>query len=320
MKEKKNNYYIEPELLKWRNKPVKEQFLKSIKSGPIAFYIIFFIISFLITSFAPTVGWSSFAFFLTIAVLGYMRLWRKTKKKLEHDEQTVTSRNQELKKKAGKVCANLLSTRKKSLELSNKGVPAQIKKANNTLEKIKLDFSENALIPFWDEVEKFVVEMDSLDESIRILSNNRNNYYEILHDTVNNLPTDYPVSSHKEEIELMITEFKAIQREAFKKFEFANLWEQRKTQKILAFGFSNLQMAIDNMSNNIVSSINTLNNSINNMNDNMVRGLSDISNDIQSIKMNNVHSISQTNRILKDNLKSIDQKLYNIQHDIEPLH
>ena len=56
------------------------------------------------------------------------------------------------------------------------------------------------------------------------------------------------------------------------------------------------------------------------MNDNMVRGLSDISNDIQSIKMNNVHSISQTNRILKDNLKSIDQKLYNIQHDIEPLH
>lgn len=266
-----------------------------------------------------------FIFLVSLIVLIY-EANKKTLQNRKNEENEFEKKNWKIKNEnkerinlTNQMSFKLNETLSKSEDLLQNGIPLQLDNAKNVLEKIKFEFKENALIPFWDEVENFVEVMNSYQDSLQIIETNQKTYYSIINSTENDFPKEFSTKIDQTIPLKLINDFKTIQREAFKKFEFANLWEQRKTQKILAFGFSNLQDAIYNMSDSITFSINGLNDSIISLNNNIVEGFKTLSNDINSIYIDNRKvDMSTTNKILEDNLTRIDKKLYYIQYNRKP--
>jgi hypothetical protein len=322
----KNNYTIKPNLLRTSFKRIyfdrKKEHLKEMNGLTIRAQIIFLVGSIFAFFGSETLGSLGIIIFIMMVLHNNLVIFNKVTEKKKSIEQQEKAKENDIKTEniqridyAKEMSLKLNEILDKSEELRLKGIPFQLDCAHKVLDKIKFEFQENALIPFWDEIENFVIEMNSYQNSLQIMETNKKIYYQIVHSTENNFPKTFPSYVDEKKTENLISEFKTIQREAFKKFEFANLWEQRKTQKILAFGFSNLQDAINNMSYNIVSSINILNDNISTLDKTISNGYENLS---KVIRLNNLQDLSNTNRILEDNLKSIDEKLYYIQYNRKP--
>lgn len=326
----RNNFYIKPNLL---NTSLKEnvfdrqkEFYKEIDNKTIRAQVIWLICSILIMFLSPVLGLIGIGILVVLGGSYYSTVSKKVTEKQNKIAQDKRAKEYDLEKEnvsrtqqAIEMANKLNEILDKSEYLRTTGIYTQLNSIKSVLNKIKFEFEENALIPFWDEIENFVKEMNSYEESLRILELNKKTYYQIIHSTENNFPKTFPTTIDNNLPEKLINDFKAIQREAFKKFEYANLWEQRKTQKILAFGFSNLQDAINNMSDSIVSAIYVLNDSVIDLNNTVSKGFSRLSEDIQSIKLNNLQDMTATNNILESNLKNIDNKLYYIQYNRKPI-
>ena len=91
------------------------------------------------------------------------------------------------------------------------------------------------------------------------------------------------------------------------KFEFANIWEHRKTQKILIAGFQTLEQAINNMKYEILSAINNLNHSIKSE-----------FRELRNIQIEQIRSIEAGNAALNRTLTSMDTKLYYLEYNKKP--
>ncbi|MDG5493249.1 hypothetical protein [Psychroserpens sp. SPM9] len=331
-----NTYSIKPNLVTTKVKAdyfdrQKEHF-KTMDSHEITKQVLGLVAAIIASYFSTTFGIVIFVFVLLIVIYYNATIWAKVENKRKESERQRRSKESDLKKEnthrtklAEEMSIKLNGVLDKSTFLVTKGLAIQLDSISSTLERIKFEFNENALIPFWDEIEIFVKRMNSYKETLNSLEKNRKLYYQIIHSTENNFPKEFPSKLNKERPEKLINDFKFIQREAFKKFEFANLWEQRKTQKVLAFGFSNLQSAINNMSHSIESAIYNLNNnviSLNknvvNLNNNVVSGQEHLSEKIKSLKLSNVNNVEKVNKTLEKNLSDIDSKLYFIQYNKVP--
>jgi len=105
----------------------------------------------------------------------------------------------------------------------------------------------------------------------------------------------------------VLDELNATIRKAQTKFEFANIWEHRKIQKILIAGFKNLGEAINNMKNEVVSSIENLENSIKS-------DFRHLKNDLNK----GIENFEASQATLNSTLSSMDNKLYFIQYKKKP--
>jgi len=321
---KKTNYSIRPNLDFKKSAEVEfdkiNEHFNAMDKRTIRGQIILLLISIVLYYYSLILLAKIFFFIFVIAVIEYnytisKKISQNRKKREENkiaNERKIAVENKERTNLANQMSFKLNEILNKSEDLRVNGIPYQLNTAKNALEKIKFEFKENALIPFWDEIENFVEVMNSYQDSLQIIETNQKTYYSIINSTENDFPKEFPTKIDQTIPLQLINDFKSIQREAFKKFEFANLWEQRKTQKILAFGFSNLQDAIYNMSDSITSSIEGLNNSI-------TEGFKTLSGDINAININNnIVDMSTTNKILENNLSRIDEKLYYIQYNRKP--
>lgn len=277
----------------------------------------------LVICFTLTIIWPQFSLLLLLALIliiyEVFETLRQVKKdiknakfKLDKKKLEFIAKNKDRKKQTDLLTIKLNSILKKSIDFVEIVIPKEIEHLEKSLSKIKFEYEENALIPFWDEIEKFISEMDSFNKSISLLNTNRELYHRIIKNTENNFPENFPSIVNETKINRLIENFEHIKREAFKNFEFANLWEQRKTQKVLAFGFSTLKDAIDNMSISISSAIDKLNHSV-------VNGFGKMSYYIEKIDFNTNEGLNQTNSLLEKNLSNIDQKLYYIQYNRKPI-
>jgi len=140
-------------------------------------------------------------------------------------------------------------------------LPKCLEEAENHLDKAKYDFSENALSPFWESIENAYIELGSFNEEMQNIKGNLSNYESLAKQYENN-PPEFPLS--RSSIEKLNTSCPIFERannlvrEAQKNPDFANIYEMRRTQKIMIAGFSNLSEAINNMGQEIEGSIRTL--------------------------------------------------------------
>ena len=81
-------------------------------------------------------------------------------------------------------------------------------------------------------------------------------------------------------------------REAQRDYEFASIFEQRKTNQLLVEGFRNLGDAISRMSSEIRSSIRQLDSSVNSLNNRLDKGLSDAADTSERVHSQLVRSSS----------------------------
>ena len=161
-----------------------------------------------------------------------------------------------------------LSLRNQSNELiaSTKSVisklPSDIDAGERALDDAEVEFQEGAFAPFWDAIERAINHLGYFDRNVQTIVNNSKIYIMLTADleidqhfldlSINDMPDARNTSSRLQNIV----------RQAQKNFQFATIYEQRKTNQILVAGFGSLAEALNNMSYRIEESISCLSDTI----------------------------------------------------------
>lgn len=171
-------------------------------------------------------------------------------------------RQEESEKQAGlerqRQIRATLAARISRAENASQLLPQLIADAEERLEIAKEEFNDRAFAPFWNEIEKAANSLAKADECSRLLSSEFMHF----HMEAQQLTSDAPVftvsSRLLPEPTQATDQLKSLVRTAQKDFQFATIFEQRKTNKLLVSGFSNLADALNSIGDRLEGSISTL--------------------------------------------------------------
>lgn len=141
-------------------------------------------------------------------------------------------------------------------------LPDLLKQATASLLRAKTEFSSNAFSPYWDCIEQSTRHLATFNNNIQQIRNYADQYYRILHEQKHNFPSFFPEREIFPDSAPVINELNTVVRPGLTNFQFATIWEHRKTQNILIHGFGTLGDAISNMAASISSSISQLHGTI----------------------------------------------------------
>lgn len=141
-------------------------------------------------------------------------------------------------------------------------LPNLLNKASASLERAREEFSSNAFSPYWDCIEQATRHLATFNNNIQQIRNYADQYYSVLKDKKHNFPSFFPEREVFPDMVPVISELNTVVRPGLTNFQFATIWEHRKTQNILIQGFSTLGDAISNMAASISSSISQLHDTI----------------------------------------------------------
>jgi len=126
------------------------------------------------------------------------------------------------------------------------------------LNQAEIDFADGTFAPFWDSVEKAAQALGRFDERVRQINSNASHYAKLV-EQYEEAPPAFPL--HVQSVEKLAVakataeRMKRIVRNAQSNFQFAMIFEQRKTNQILVAGFTNLAQALEQMTWRITASI-----------------------------------------------------------------
>ena len=137
-----------------------------------------------------------------------------------------------------------------------------MKSADSELDTAERDFHDSAFAPFWDTIERAVNCLSSFDQTTRQLTGQAKQYYNSLRDRDHTFPT-FPVRlTALPDPTHTTNRMQAIVRKAQCNFQFAMIYEQRKTNNILKHGFMSLSSAISDLGSEVCKSIHELRDSV----------------------------------------------------------
>lgn len=137
-----------------------------------------------------------------------------------------------------------------------------MKSADSELDMAERDFQDSAFAPFWDAIERAANCLSSFDQTTRQLTGQAKQYYSSLRDRDHTFPT-FPVGlTALPDPTHTTNRLQAIVRKAQCNFQFAMIYEQRKTNNILKHGFMSLSSAISDLGSEVCNSIHELRDSV----------------------------------------------------------
>jgi hypothetical protein len=147
-------------------------------------------------------------------------------------------------------------------------MPQHLDSAEKWLDRAEVDFADSAFAPFWDSVENATKWLAHFDEGIHHIKDNSLRYTELIKKYEDTSP-QFPLARQSVEKlgvgSVTAKRMQSIVRQAQRNFQFATIYEQRKTNQILVAGFTNLANALNEMTWRITDSINNLAGSIDGM-------------------------------------------------------
>jgi hypothetical protein len=123
-------------------------------------------------------------------------------------------------------------------------------------------FVERAYTPFWDATEQALEQLRAFNDRVKLISISARQYYQLLEGREHTFPP-FPVNT-----EDIPAPYALVQRlskaiaPAHRDFQFASIYEQRKTSNAIIAGFRNMQEAIARLRHDIVNSIDDLQQSL----------------------------------------------------------
>lgn len=130
-----------------------------------------------------------------------------------------------------------------------------LEEASNFLAVAEAEFRDRAFGPFWDAIEQAARRLSEFSEITRSLERNGATYTESLRGRQHTFPS-FPISfSQLPNAGAVVSDFRRVVRLAQRDFQFATIWEQRKTREVLIAGFRTLGDAIDNVGTLVESAI-----------------------------------------------------------------
>jgi gas vesicle protein len=146
-------------------------------------------------------------------------------------------------------------------------------KIDNIIPFVEQLFSQRAFSPFWDQIEQALKLLDSFNEQISQVNREAMDYYDLLRGHEHTFP-EFPVKSESLPNASGATEkLQTIIAFAQRDFQFATIFEQRRTTETMYRGFRNLQEAVSDLLMHIESSTSALKASLQ-------RGFSKLSSDL----------------------------------------
>lgn len=136
--------------------------------------------------------------------------------------------------------------------------PQQLDSAQRFLERAEFDFADSAFAPFWESIENAARDLGYFNDAISRIKENNSEYGRLSKAYEGAVPT-FPIANGsitKLEVGTAIAErMRKIVRTAQRNFQFATIYEHRKTNQILVAGFNSLGQALDQMGSRITNSI-----------------------------------------------------------------
>ena len=147
-------------------------------------------------------------------------------------------------------------------------MPNYLSAAEEHLDQAEVDFTDGAFAPFWDSIETAAKALGHFDEGVRLIDNNSSRYTELIK-KYEDTPPEFSLA-RQSVTKLGVgtataKRMQAIVRKAQRDFQFATIYEQRKTNQILVAGFTNLAQALNDMTWRITTSIDDLASSVDGM-------------------------------------------------------
>lgn len=159
------------------------------------------------------------------------------------------------------------------------GLPKYLESAEKYLDQAEVNFSYGAFAPFWDSIEKATKMLGYFDENIQRIKSNLSIYTALI-EKYEDTPPQFPLTRQSVTKLDVGTEtakrMNVIVWTAQRNFQFATIYEQRKTNQILVAGFANLAVALDQMTWKITKSIDDLAGSVDVMTSTLDESLSAI--------------------------------------------
>ena len=152
--------------------------------------------------------------------------------------------------------------------LSFEALPRCLTKAETLLDRSENDFAEGVFAPFWDSVENATMQLGHYDNNVNRIFEAAEQYTVLLtgyKGTPPFFPIDLGAVRAMAAASTTTERLKVIVRNGQSNFQFATIFEQRKTNQLLVAGFTNLAQALNGMSNRIENSIDRLSDRVSSM-------------------------------------------------------
>ena len=134
-------------------------------------------------------------------------------------------------------------------------LPVKLRNSVRLIQQADEDFSENAYGPFWDGIEAVATDLSSFSRNTNELSKLAADYYSSLKGREHNFPVFPCRAENLGDPRPIAQEFRRIVRKGQTNFEFANIWEHRRTRDVLISGFKTLGDAVNNLGDVVEQSL-----------------------------------------------------------------
>ena len=213
----------------------------------------------------------------------------------------------EAEREAKKLTAEVNLILEKSEEIANNILPFFQSQVLKQLSNAKTDLHENAISPFWENVEKISYTLGLYKEALSQLEINGELYTKYLSWKKHNFPIPFPVNRKISFPQDLLNDYNSIIRKAQTITSFATVWEIRRNTQVNIAGFRTLTEAVNNMASAIVAAINNFNDSVK----------SDFS-EFRNSFINSMNSFTETQKTTHNILGDINEKLYYIEYNKKP--
>lgn len=147
---------------------------------------------------------------------------------------------------------------RESTQLLRQELPTHIVEAERFLDQAENDFREAAYSPFWSSIEKATITLGKFDDGVRSIAFASEQSKKLIETFKLQMvvETSGLVSqSHQSVVTSTIDRLHEVVRLAQRNFQFASIYEQRKTNQILTAGFTTLAQALEGIGDRICNSL-----------------------------------------------------------------
>lgn len=271
--------------------------------GCLVWVVACIVIGGLSKSFFAGVMFASIAVVMLTFLIKSSKISDLEQKKAEDAKRSTENENQaairRVESEASSLTSSLLRTYESSTTLVS-DLPKHLNQASRLLQDAESEYKANAFGPFWDMVENAANQLAAYNEKANQLSRYAEDYYRKL-DGKNHTFPKFPIQvSTIPAPTPILNELRRVVRIGQTNFQFANIWEHRRTREVLIAGFQTLGEAVNNLGATIENSVYRLEQSV--------------STDLAKL----VHEGIRTRETLDNRSLEQNRMLDNIQHHRKP--
>jgi hypothetical protein len=134
-------------------------------------------------------------------------------------------------------------------------LPQHLSRAADCLRQAESEFKDNAFGPFWDAVENAAQQLAAFNGKAIQISRQADEYYRTLNGKTHTFPSFPANDGNIPNPSSVVSELRRMVRMGQTNFQFANIWEHRRTREVMIAGFRTLGDAVNNLGSTVENSL-----------------------------------------------------------------